>query len=242
MRGVIFWLGALMTGATPAATLEPFTAYYQVFEGGKAQGEASLQLSSAGPGQWRYDMNVRGTSGLARMAGFEMQQSTLLREDGDRLIALSAHSEGGVVFKRKVIETHFDWTRREVRWSGDVKSDQRGPVTLQEDSVSGQALNLLVSREAGAGIAAGVGLRYHLVERGKAKAVAYIARAEEVVDVPAGRFRAQPLTYNRGEGEHQKDTTVWISRELGIPTPVRVLQREEGEDAFEMRLVRVEQR
>ena len=152
MRGVIFWLGALMTGATPAATLEPFTAYYQVFEGGKAQGEASLQLSSAGPGQWRYDMNVRGTSGLARMAGFEMQQSTLLREDGDRLIALSAHSEGGVVFKRKVIETHFDWTRREVRWSGDVKSDQRGPVTLQEDSVSGQALNLLVSREAGAGI------------------------------------------------------------------------------------------
>jgi hypothetical protein len=72
--------------------------------------------------------------------------------------------------------------------------------------------------------------------------VAYVSRGEETIDVPAGRYTAQALTYDRGEGEHQKDTTVWISRELGVPTPIRVLQREEGKDAFEMRLVRVEQR
>ena len=63
MRGMTFLLGVLMTGTIQASALTPFTAHYQVFEGGKAQGEASLQLSSAGRGEWRYDMNVRGTSG-----------------------------------------------------------------------------------------------------------------------------------------------------------------------------------
>lgn len=242
MRGMTFLLGALMTGTIQASTLTPFAAHYQVFEGGKEQGEATLQLSSAGRGEWRYDMNVRGTSGLARIAGFEMQQSTVLREQGERLTPVSAHSEGGVLFKHKVIDTVFDWTRREVRWTGDVKSDQRGPVALRDDSVSGQALNLLISRDLPADMAVGDALHYHMVERGKAKEVAYVSRGEETIDVPAGRYTAQALTYDRGEGEHQKDTTVWISHELGVPTPIRVLQREEGKDAFEMRLVRVEQR
>lgn len=242
MRGMTFLLGVWMTGTLQAAALTPFTAHYQVFEGGKAQGEATLQLASSGPGEWRYAMSVRGTSGLARIAGFEMQQSTLLREQGERLIPVSAHSEGGVLFKHKVIETLFDWTRREVRWTGDVKSDQRGPVALQDDSVSGQALNLMISLDVPQDIAVGDALRYHMVERGKAKDVAYVARGMETINVPAGRYAAQALTYDRGEGEHQKDTTVWISPELDLPTPIRVLQREEGEDAFEMRLVRVERR
>ena len=36
MRGMTFLLGVWMTGTLHAAALTPFTAHYQVFEGGKA--------------------------------------------------------------------------------------------------------------------------------------------------------------------------------------------------------------
>lgn len=119
-------LAALALGATDghaqAGALEPFTARYEVLRDGKSQGEAVMRLERIDGARWRFTSDVRGTSGMARLSGFEMTESTDFEALPDgRLKPLSAHSEGGISLRRRSIGTEFDWSANEVRWNGDAK-------------------------------------------------------------------------------------------------------------------------
>src|ERR1700748_1509985 len=64
--------------AAPAAPA-PFTATYQVSQGGQLIGEAVITLKSAGNGQWVYSSQTKGTAGIAAALGANSNETTTFR-------------------------------------------------------------------------------------------------------------------------------------------------------------------
>jgi hypothetical protein len=224
------------SGLAQASALQPFTARYEVLRDGKSQGEAVMKLEQIGDARWKFSSDVRGTSGMARLSGFEMTESTNfeVRPDGG-LKPLSASAEGGISLRRRSIDTEFDYASNEVRWSGDAKPDQRGPAPLSERTVNPQILNLALAQQLRAGAEGSI--RLDLVNRGDSDPVEYRIGAKESVSVPLGTREAITLQHRRTDKD--RVITLWIDPTLP-PAPVRVLQREDGEDAYELRLVAIE--
>jgi hypothetical protein len=223
-------------GLAQASALQPFVARYEVFRDGKSQGEAVMRLEQVGGSRWKFSSEVRGTSGMARLSGFEMSERTefeLLADGG--LKPLTASAEGGISLRRRSIVTEFDYARNEVRWSGDAKPDQRGPAPLSERTVNPQILNLALAQQLRAGAEGSI--RLDLVNRGDSDPVEYRIGAKESVSVPLGTREAITLQHRRTDKD--RVITLWIDPNLP-PAPLRVLQREDGKDAYELRLIAIE--
>lgn len=216
--------------------LAPFVAHYSVHVDGRERGRSRIALEHGTGDTWRYTLSAEGTRGLARLAGIEAEQvSVFVLEGGTPRLQRSLATREALVGGREV-ETVFDWILGEARWHGDVDEDRRGPVALTSNAVNAQLLNLALALDA-RGHGPGDTLRYRLVERGRADAVAYTVGANQVVDTPLGELQAIPLTSE--QPEKQRTTTAWYAPGLP-PTPVRVLRMESGKPAYELRLLSVE--
>ena len=229
-------LGFSLGEAAAAAALEPFVARYEVLRDGNSQGEAEMRLERIDGARWRYTTEVRGTSGMARLSGFSMREVTELTEVDGRLQPQSASAEGGISLRRRSVQTAFDWTAGEVRWTGDVKDDQTGPAPLSASTVNPQLLNLALAQGVRDGAEAGSTLSFDLVNRGDSDTVEYRVRGEEDVQVPIGERAATTLYHRRTDKD--REITVWIDPQLP-PAPLRVLQRDDGKDSYELRLIEV---
>lgn len=215
--------------AEPAqAPLEPFVATYQVFHGGRALGNATMQVVRAEGARWRIDLTMKG-SGLMRLTGLNLQQSTVFDTDGRNYRPLSQSMVRRAVFAGRKTTGVYDWNARSARWSGDVKQTRRAPVPLRPGDMSGLLINLAIIRDA----APGMTLRYRFVDDGRARDHAYsVAPATETVQVGDISYDAMRVTRAQDGGE---ETVLWVA--AGVPTPIRILQREDGKDTTDLRLI-----
>ena len=200
----------------PALAMQPFTADYRAsFMGLQANGVMTLAAESNG--QWRYTLQVKNP--LA-----ELSQSTLFDEQAGRLRPLSSHDLTVVPFKRRAVDTRYDWNSSQATWSGDVKPERRGPVRLQSGDMDGLLINLAIARD----VAAGKPLNYRMVDGGRAKTLAYRVIGKENVTVEGRSVEATKVS--RVDGD--KEQIAWIAPNM--PVPVRLLQREGGKDALDL--------
>ena len=222
--------GLLAFAALPAQALEPFAARYQAWHGGKELGAATLQARPTAGNQWRMDLDVRAERGMAGFLGLDMGQSTVFTvEDGERYRPLSHGTVKPGLFGGKKISGSYDWNAGSARWQGKIKQERSAPVPLQEGDLNGLLLDLTVVRDA----APGKTLAYRVVENGRARDHQYIVAAQpETVAVDDIRYSA--LRVERSNGGND-ETIFWIAD--GVPTPVRILMRENGVDAYDLRLV-----
>lgn len=221
---------AATTAAIAApAVLEPFVAQYQVFNGGSALGEATLQLVRQPPGRWRVDLLMRGT-GLFRIAGLHADQSTVFdtSPSGQTYRPLTQATVRKTAFTRKQTVGLYDWRSRNARWSGDVKESRTRPVALTDGDMSGLLINLAVIRDAIPGKA----LHYRFVDDGRVRDHHY-AVATAVEGMSAGDMRFDTMRVTRRQGGDE--TVLWVAS--GVPTPIRILQRENGKDTYDLRLI-----
>lgn len=218
---------AAVAEAAPRA-LEPFVASYTVSDGGRALGTATLQLAPQGGARWRVDLGLKG-SGLMRMTGLNLQQSTLFENDGGQYRPLSqALVKRVFLSNRKTVGT-YDWAAGSARWTGDVKETRRKPVPLQAGDMSGLLINLAVIRDARPGQT----LRYRFVDDGRVRDHVYQVSAQtETVQVGDLSYDAMRVE-RRQAGSEQ--TMLWVA--AGVPTPIRILQREDGQDGTDLRLI-----
>ena len=209
--------------------LEAFVARYTVTNGGRALGEATLQLVRQAP-RWRVDLTMSGT-GLFRLAGINAEQSTLFEDLGETYRPLSQATVRKTLFTRKKTVGTYDWRSRSARWTGDVKDERRDPVALQDGDMSGLLINLAVIRDA----APGRTLHYRYVDNGRVREHRY-AVAEELEPISVGELRYNAMRVSRIEDANAQgdETVIWVAS--GVPTPIRMLQREDGEDTYDLRL------
>ncbi|WP_202839509.1 DUF3108 domain-containing protein [Luteimonas saliphila] len=223
---------ASATAAAPrAAVLQPFVATYEAWYGGKPAGNATMQVvRDDAASRWRIDLGIRGDRGLAGIAGLNLEQSTVFDEANGiyRPLSQSTVRKAALFFNRKVTGT-YDWHANNAQWTGDLAKDRRAPVPIRYGDMSGLLINLAVIRDAQPGRR----LQYRFVDGGRVRDYAYqVAAQTEPVTVAELNYEALRVERTNGGND---ETIFWIAD--GVPTPVRILQREDGEDAVDLRLV-----
>lgn len=215
--------------AAETAVLEPFVAQYEVFRGGKALGEATMQVVSQPASRWRVDLMMRGTRGLFRLAGINAEQSTVFDVRGETYRPLTQATLNKAVFTAKKTIGVYDWRSGSASWHGDVKDSRRAPVALQQGDMSGLLINLAVIRDA----EPGKSLSYRFVDNGRVREHRYVVAASPE-SITVGELTYKAMRVDRVE-QGNEETIIWVAK--GVPTPIRMLQREGGEDTYDLRLV-----
>ncbi len=229
MRAALLALLLLTALPASAAELRPFLATYEAWYQGKAAGAATMQLQARDT-QWDVGLDIRGERGFAGVLGLNLSQSTVFDVVGGvyRPLRQTTVRKAAVFFNRRV-EGVYDWSRNLAQWTGDLKKARRQPVALQPGDMSALLINLAVVRDALPGAA----LRYRFVDGGRVREYHYLAeQAPEIL--PLGEMTYSALRVSRTNGGND-EMIIWIAD--GVPTPVRILQREDGEDAVDLRLV-----
>ena len=226
---VLSTLGLSMFAPTASADdLQPFVATYQVFHEGHELGDATMQLSPLDAPRWRIDLGMKGR-GLMRVTGLNVQQSTLFDSNGANLRPLSQSTVKRAFLSSKKTVGVYDWNTRSARWTGDVKKTRTAPVALQDGDMSGLLIDLAVIRDAEPGKT----LHYRFVDDGRARAHTWVV-APQTEGISVGELSYDAMRVERNE-DGGDQTILWVAR--GVPTPIRILQREDGHDATDLRLI-----
>ena len=210
-------------------TLEPFVATYQALYKGKEAGDATMRVVHGEGPQWRVDMAVRGKRGFASVLGLNIEQSTVFNNEGSVYIPLSQSTVKKALFLGKQVTGVYNWQAGTAQWQGDLKKERQVPIPLQRGDQSALLLNLSLMRDA----RPGQSLQYRYVDVGRVRQHEYrVADATETVQV--GDLSYDALRVFRTNGGND-ETILWIAN--GVPTPVRILQRKDGQDEIDLRLI-----
>ena len=211
-----------------ADALQPFVATYQVFHEGHQLGDATMQLSQLDAPRWRIDLGMKGR-GLMRVTGLNVQQSTLFDSNGGSLRPLSQSTVKRAFLSSRKSVGVYDWNIHSARWTGDVKKTRTAPVALQDGDMSGLLIDLAVIRDAEPGRT----LHYRFVDDGRAREHTWVV-APQTEGISVGELSYDAMRVERNE-DGGDQTILWVAR--GVPTPIRILQREDGQDATDLRLI-----
>lgn len=225
----VLLLGALVFASVPAFALEAFVATYQAYNQGKLAGNAKMEVVQSDAGRWRVDLGIRGSRGFAKLVALNIEQSTLFDTVGDVFRPLSQATVKHALFTGKKTFGVFDWKTGTAHWEGDLKKNRLAPLPLQPGDMTALLMNLAVIRDA----QPGKPLNYRVLENGRARDYQYqVAEQTEIVPVDDLSYDAMRVSRTNGG---DKETIFWVAN--GVPTPVRILQRENGQDTIDLRLV-----
>ena len=216
---------------TPASepVLQPFVANYLVYKSGKPLGEATMQLVRQQPPRWRVDLVMRGTRGLFGLAGINAEQSTVFDVAGETYRPLTQATVNKTIFTRKQTIGFYDWRSNAARWEGEVDEDHPGPIALETGDMTGLLINLALISDAEPGKT----LHYRFVDDGRTRQHTYVV-ADEIESLSVGNLSYKAMKATRAKDANE-ETVIWVAR--NVPTPIRILQRENGEDTYDLRLV-----
>ena len=220
VRGLLLSV-AFAASAAPAHALEPFAADYEAnYMGLSATG--SMSVEPQGGDQWKYTLKISN-----QMA--QLTQTTLFEDRNGQWRPLSGTDASLLLIKKIRRNAVYDWAKGEARWSGDVKPERAGPVPLQSGDVDGLLLNLAIARDA----LAGKPLRYRMVDEGRAKPMNFTVAGKESVTVGGKPRQATKLVSTSGN----KQMLIWVVD--GLALPARILQRKDGKDDIDLKIVSV---
>lgn len=204
--------------SAPAWAIKPFTADYQASYMGM-QGNGRMTLAADGANRWKYSLSV--SSPLA-----ELQQTTVFEDHGGQWRPLSGTDTSKVLARRQNKNATYDWSRGVASWSGDVKPERAGPIKLQAGDMDALLINLAIVRD----VQAGKTLAYRMVEDGRVKQLEYTVAGKEPITIGGQTRQATKVVSTNGK----KQTIAWIVD--GMPVPARILQRDKGQDAIDLRV------
>ncbi len=219
----------LFASAGHGSALEPFVASYQVYRNGKPVGDATMQVVKSDAARWRIDLGIRGTRGLAGLTGINIEQSTLFDVAGKNYRPLSQSTVRRALFTGRKNVGIYDWSTQSARWQGDIKKTRRGVIALQDGDMSGLLINLAIIRDAQPGKT----LHYRFVDDGRVRNHDYVV-AEQQENMVVDELAYNAMRVNRVQSGAE-ETILWVAS--GVPTPIRILQRENGQDSLDLRLV-----
>lgn len=212
--------------AAPAPT--PFTATYQVSQGGQVIGEAVITLKSTGNDQWVYSNQTKGTAGIAAALGANSSETTKFRwnKDAPETISYDYNMDAG--FKKKQRHTEVNWT------GGQVTVDEgKGPMTypsapgMVDRNTTPYAIGLAL-RTGKQTVALPVAVKRN-VETQEFKVT-----GKDAVKVPAGSFQTERVVRSGDENVF----SAWYAPQK-YPVPVKLTQSDGGN--LELQLVSYKQ-
>jgi hypothetical protein len=211
------------------AVLEPFVATYEAYNKGDLAGNATMQVVHNGGAQWRVDLGIKGNRGFAGILGLNIQQSTVFDDIDGQFRPLTQSTIRKGLFMGKKINGVYDWNAHSARWQGSIKDERSKPVALRDGDMSGLLINLAVIRDA----RPGARLQFRFVDGGRVRDHIYQV-ADDTETIKVGELSYNAMRVSRVNGGN--DETIFLVVN-GVPTPVRMLQREDGHDGIDLRLI-----
>lgn len=206
----------------PAHALEPFAADYQAsYMGLSANGRMTIE--SQGGNRWKYTLKISNQVA-------QLTQTTVFEDRDGQWRPLTGTDASLLLVKKIRRNAVYDWAKGEARWSGDVKPERAGPVPLQTGDVDGLLMNLAIARDA----VAGKPLRYRMVDEGRAKPMSFTVAGKESIIIGGKPRQATKLVSSNGN----KQMLIWVVE--GLALPARILQRKDGKDDIDLKIVSVQ--
>ncbi len=207
--------------AAPAHALEPFAADYEAsYMGLSANGRMTIE--PVGAHQWKYTLKISNQVA-------QLNQATVFEDRDGQWRPLTGTDASLLLIKKIRRNAIYDWAKGEARWSGDVKPERAGPIPLQTGDVDGLLLNLAIARDA----LAGKPLRYRMVDEGRAKSMNFTVAGKETITIGGKPRQATKLVSSNGN----KQMLIWVVE--GLALPARILQRKDGKDDIDLKIVSV---
>jgi len=207
--------------AAPPKALQPFAADYRATYMG-ISADASMSVEPQGGDRWKCTLEI--TSPIAQLT-----QITVFEDLDGQWRPLSGTDASLLLVKKIHRSANYDWAGAEARWSGDVKPERAGPVALQAGDVDGLLMNLELARD----VIAGKPLRYRLVDEGRATWRDFTVAGTETISIGGEPREATKVVNVSGN----RQMLVWVVE--GLPLPVRIVQRRNGKDEIDLRIISV---
>jgi hypothetical protein len=211
----------------------PFSAEYVASRNGEAVGRTTLALSDNGDGTFTLRSETRGTSGLARLAGIHVVETSHFRWRDGRPEAIDYDYRQESALK--------DRTRHAEFGSGEARVEEGGKTfryAIVPGLVDRHAVTLAIANDLRRGATT---FDYKVAVKDRVEDMRYERVGEESVDVPAGTFRA---TLMRRVGEPGSDrkrvARSWFAEKLGW-MPVEIEQTDK-KDTITLKLEAVPKR
>ena len=214
----------------PISHLAPFQGTYQAFYKGRLAGDATLALERAGNNRWQVSLEVRGKRGFAGVLGLNLLQTTVFEEHDGQFRPLSQLTERRGLFLGKKVRGSYDWASGTAQWQGDIDRKRRSPVALQPGDLSALLINLAIMRDA----TPGASMQYRYADVGRVRLHQYQADpATAITEVSELSYDA--LRVRRSNSSPGDAMVLWLAN--GVPTPIRIAQREDDEDTIDLQLI-----
>jgi len=231
----LFVACALSFAALPAfaAEIKPFHAEYATLRNGGEVGRTTLDLADNGDGSWTLRSETKGTSGLAKLAGIHIVETSRFHwKDGrPEAIAYDYQQEGA--FKQRTRHADFDWK------GGDVRVSEGGQdyhYAIVPGLIDRQAVTLALASDLVHGATT---FEYPVAVKDRVETMRYTRGAVETLKVPAGEYKAQLMQRDGEPGADRKRVArSWFAESLGW-MPVEIEQTEKKGDTVTLKLVAV---
>ena len=225
-------LSALPVHADQGASLQPYTARYQVSYRGISGGEIESRFRRGGsPGVWAYETRVYpNLFGRIAVSPQALEHSTLLvTATGVRPLSFSF--DDGSSSSQKDVRLAYDWTASRVSGSAEGKPVDFELVPGTQDTASVQAA-MIQERLAGRKPQA-----FRIITGGKMREYRYWLEGTQQVMTPFGQVAAEVWASQRAGSN--RVSKMWHAPSLGY-IPVQAIQYRKGNPEVQMKLVRLE--
>jgi hypothetical protein len=237
MKILLATLALCFATTTPAfaadSAIKPFHADYATLRNGDEIGRTALDLADNGDGSWSLRSETKGTSGLAKLAGIHIVETSRFRWKDGKPEALAYDYKQEGAFKQRTRHADFDWKTNEVRVS-EGGQDFRYPIAA--GIIDRQAVTLAIASDLVHGANA---FEYKVAVKDRIEPMHYTRGPVETLKVPAGEFKAQ-LMQREGEAgsDRKRVARSWFAESLAW-LPVQIEQTEKKGDTVTLKLVSV---
>jgi hypothetical protein len=236
IRPTLLALSLAAPGAAIAddAPLAPFHAEYDALRNGDALGKTTLELSDNRDGTWTLRSETRGTSGLAKLAGIHIVETSRFRWHEGRPEAIEYSYKQDSAIKNRTRHASFA--------NGEVAVEEGGQTfryAIVPGLIDRHAVTLAIATDLKRNAQA---FDYKVAVKDHVEDMRYERGGNETLDVPAGKFDTVLMRRVGEPGTDRKRVArSWFSEKLGW-LPVEIEQSEKKGDTITLKLAAAPQR
>ncbi len=219
----------LVASGARAATLQAYTASYEVTRNGDTLGQATVTLKPS-PGGWIYESLTHGTSGLAALAAADIDERSEISSNAGVLEMRGYHYRLATLLKSSERDISVDHAANRIVIR-DKKHERAFP--MQPGVIDQQSVTLAISQDLANGKRGT--LIYNVAGKDHVGMQRYQVGKEQVVKVPAGSQRTLTVSRLR-DSSGGRVTASWYGLDNGF-VPVQIVQTEPNGETFEMKLL-----
>ena len=233
-RNIAFVLITACTGMQAQAVkpVDSFVLKLQVTRNGTALGVNTVELKQSKPGVWDFTGAIKGTDGLAMLAGATVNERSVLTAPKGEWEIYSSSLETKVAWRRdvKTIALQKDG-------AGYLYKDHKKSVTIpyQSGLLDQHSVTLALISDLQAG--KGPVFKYQTIVKGKIETYTFRRAGEQTLDTALGRLDTVKIERVR-QTANGKSTLIWFAKDKNF-LPVKFQELNAKGDMIEMKIIAI---